>query len=439
MNTEPLCSIEAEQAVLGAIIINNLAYHQVSGLLRPEHFYEPIHARTFEACARLIGNGRMADHITLQAEMRAWAEANHMSELRSYMGGLAGAAQPVITAREYAEVIVELAGRRALAQEAGDAAAAANDLTYVTSLPEQIANLRHRLDAIDHAYQHRDNWHSVADVLARAMHRSDNAAPAYSTGLSCIDASLAGGIAPGRVYGIEARPKGFKTGLLGTVALSLIRQDVPFLFLALEMGAERILERMVAAETGCNAIRFRSRKDPVDCKSRFEVFLDAYGNRRGYWADEPGLSFARLRAIASDAVNKLGIRAMFLDYWQLVTGVARGQSSAEHLTEVAQWLAAFAARHDVAVVIASQTNRDGFGYGSDGLAKACDWLGRLHKVDQVDRSMGEFEALWIEVVHNRDGSDGNLGSAEAPALRIDKLGPVLREYGDWERRPLLSL
>ncbi len=436
MNTEPLCSIEAEQALLGSILINNIAYHQVAGMLRSEHFFEPLHCRTFEGMERLIGSGRVADHITLHAEMSAWAEAQGMRELRGYMAGLARVAETVLNARDYAEHIVELAGRRALVAETQTAAASAADLTVSTSLPEQIAVLRHRLEAIDQAYKSRDVWRSMSDVLDSAIRRTAHAAPAYPTGLMSLDTSLAGGLSPGRVYGIEARPKSFKTGVCGTIALSLIRQDVPFLFLALEMGADRILERMVAHETGCNAIRFRSRKDPDDCKNRFKIFQDKYGHRRGYWADEPGLSFSRLKSIGSDAVNKLGVQAIFLDYWQLVTGTAKGQSTADHLTDVAQWLAAFAAKHDVAVVIASQTNREGYGFGSDGLAKACDWLGRLHKVDQSDRTIGDYEAIWIEVVHNRDGSDGNLGSENSPAFRIDKLGPVLREIGDWERHTL---
>ena len=435
MNHEPLCSIEAEQAVLGAILINNLAYHVVAGMLRPEHFYEPVHARIYAACERLINGGQLADHLLLK---RAFDEDPDLRGLNGaeYLARMARAAETVINARDYAEHLVELAGRRALAQQTQDAANTASDMAVPTSLPEQVAELRRSLDAIEHAYQHRDTWRSVADVLAAQIRRVGDRLPCYATGLPTLDASLAGGISPGRVYGFEARPKSFKTGMLGTIGLAMLKQDVPFLFLALEMGADRIIERQVAAETGCNAIRFRSRDDPEDCKSRFEVFLDAYGARRGYWADEPGLSFARLRSIASDAVNKLGVQAIFVDYWQLVTGCQKGQSSADHLTEVAQWLAAFAPKHDVAVIIASQTNRDGYGYGSDGLAKACDWLGRLNKVDQNDRMMGDYEALWVEVVHNRDGSSGNLGSSEHPAFRIDKLGPVLREIGDWERRTL---
>ena len=103
MDNSPLCSIEAEQAVLGSILINNLAYHQVAGLLRPEHFFEPIHARTFEAVERVIGMGQVADYLTLGAEMRAWADLQNLGNLGNYLGSLARCAETVLNTSDYAD------------------------------------------------------------------------------------------------------------------------------------------------------------------------------------------------------------------------------------------------------------------------------------------------------------------------------------------------
>ena len=130
-------------------------------------------------------------------------------------------------------------------------------------------------------------------------------------------------------------------------------------------------------------------------------------------------------------MTKLGIKVLFVDYWQLLTGKGRSETAAEFSAYTAQWLAAFAAKHGVAVVLASQENRTGESYGGDGLAKACDWLGVLHKVDHEERFVGQIEALWVDIKFNRDGADGGLGSEADPAFRIDKIGPVVRGIGDW--------
>jgi replicative DNA helicase len=429
---KPLANVPAEQALLGAILISNQGFNSVKGTLRTEHFYDAIHARTWEAFERIIGSGRLADPLTLGTELEAWAADQGLGDVRGYLADLARNAETILNIGDYAEHIVELAGRRSLAETTREAAAVANDGSIEESMAEQIAKLRQQLDAIEEGHKHRQAWMSTADVLNAALQRRTAGERVWGTGLPSLDKALGGGLFTGRVYGVEARMKQFKTGSMGTVAQALLDQDCPFLFVAMEMGAERILERLVASRTKCNAMKFRRWEE--DAGDRFRTYIDAYGTTRGIWADEPGCSFARLRSLASSAVDRVGIEVMFVDYWQLVTGARKGQNMSDHLTEVAQWLAAFAPKHGVAVVIASQTNRDGLGFGSDGLAKACDWLGRLHKVKRDEHAVGgEYEAVWIEVLHNRDGADLNLGSADAPAFRIDGVGPVLREIDDWTR------
>src|SRR5688500_7139296 len=106
-------NIEAEQALLGAILINNEAYHRVSEYLRPEHFYEPVHGRIFAAMVRLIERGQLADHLTLKV---AFDEDEGLRELdgAQYLARLARAAETIINAGDYGRLLHDLGLKRGL-------------------------------------------------------------------------------------------------------------------------------------------------------------------------------------------------------------------------------------------------------------------------------------------------------------------------------------
>jgi len=432
--TAPPHNLDAERAVLGGIMTNNIGLHQV-GHLKDEHFYEPVHGRIFAAMRRLIDAGGIADPVTLIVEFERDATLREIPA-RDYLAAIARSAESLIEIAAYAEHLIELAGKRALAELARDAQAMAMDGAAELSLAEQLGRVRSTIDLIDQDGTLRPAWKSMDALLGQLTGRlAAGTEVAWSTSLPTLDQSLGGGLAPATMMGIQARMGVGKTMLLGTIAMSLTAQDVPWLFICCEMGAERILERMVASETGCNSSRFRQRLDPDDCDAKITSFRARYGHTRGYWAYQPGLSFDRLRSIAEQAAHKLAIRVLLLDYLQLITGAAKGQTKAEFFFEVAQWLAAFSGQHDAAVVLSAQTNRAGDVYGSDGLAMACDWLGALQEAEITDR-MTDDQLLWVEVVKNRDGAAGNLGSPDSPAFRIDKIGPRIREVGDHTRSRL---
>jgi hypothetical protein len=120
-------NVEAEQAILGAVLVNNDAWRTVSHFLRPEHFYEPVHRRIYASMDKLCRAGRLADHLTLKA---AFDEDPDLRELdgSQYLGRLALAAQTIVNAPDYARLLVDLALRRGLLRATEDAASHAYDL-----------------------------------------------------------------------------------------------------------------------------------------------------------------------------------------------------------------------------------------------------------------------------------------------------------------------
>jgi replicative DNA helicase len=219
--------------------------------------------------------------------------------------------------------------------------------------------------------------------------------------------------------------KNFKTGCAHTILLALAKQRVPSAYFALEMGSARLAQRMLGQVGGFNSAMFR--------------FGDAYLARRVeaarpeldglplWFVDAPGMRFSRLRANANQLMRTHGVRAFVLDYWQLVQPDGKVTNKAEFLAEVAQWCADHAHQHGTTWIITSQENRGGESYGSDGLAKACDWIASLHKHENklIHAKLGSVETLWLDVKYSRDGPGDCVGGPDEAILYIDQAGPHL--------------
>ncbi len=424
-------NVQAEQAVLGAIMVNNRAYADVRELIRPEHFYEPVHGRIFAAMARMISDGRVADPVTMKAE---FAQDRDLSQVdgSQYLANITRAAVSVMDAPSYATVIRDCCHRRLISHACREGDTRATNGEYTDAPGDIIAALKRALTEIE-----RDNLDDtmspVGSVLTRLSERITRRVRPFPTGLGALDQALDGGIRCGDLYAIEAPAGSFKTGTLGTIAMNMIRNDVPFLFVTVEMDAENILGRLVAAETGCNA---RNLMDPERCDDalgRVKIFTDRFGKARGYFAHRPGITADGLASLCAGAMTKLGVEVVFVDYWQRIRGCGSRQSRAEFYEGVADWAADFAATSDVAVVMASQLNRNGESFGSGGLERASAWLARIQKAELDDQFIGHVEGLWLQVAKSRYSYSGDIGSPTNPTFRIDPIGPVLKEIGDWRR------
>ena len=137
-------NIEAEQALLGAVLVNNEAYHRVSELLRAEHFFEPVHGRIYEACAQRIGRGNIADPVTLKL---LFEEDEALRELDGsrYLSRLAHAAETIINAAEYGQIVHDLALKRGLIRIGEEVVNHAFDRAHPEAGREQIESAEREL------------------------------------------------------------------------------------------------------------------------------------------------------------------------------------------------------------------------------------------------------------------------------------------------------
>ena len=187
------------------------------------------------------------------------------------------------------------------------------------------------------------------------------------------------------------------------------------------------MQRMLAECGGFNSAMF---KHPDD------YLLQRVGQARGaldaiplYLMDCPAIRFSRLRALADQLMQVNGIRVFALDYWQLVNPDQPTRNTAEFLADVAQFCADHAHEHGTTWLVASQENRTGESYGSDGLVKACDWLASIEKhEDKLGHPpLGMVETVWLDVRYARDGNGDPIGQPDHPVLMINPMGPHLAE------------
>ena len=138
-------NLEAEQALLGAILVNNEAHDRVSGFLEPQHFYDPLHQQIYETAAKLIAVGKQATPITLKTFFETAEPIDATLTVPQYLGRLAANAATIINARDYGRTIYDLATRRQLILIGEDMVNAAYDSPVDFPPKEQIEEAETRL------------------------------------------------------------------------------------------------------------------------------------------------------------------------------------------------------------------------------------------------------------------------------------------------------
>ena len=210
-------NIEAEQALLGAILINNEAYHRVSDYLRPEHFFEPVHRRIFEAMSRLIEGGRLADHVTLKV---AFDEDEALRELdgAKYLAGLARAAETILNAEDYGRLLHDFALKRGLIHVGEEVVNRAFDPAAPESGRDQIEAAEQQLFMLAQEGEVEGGFRGFSTILAstvtmiEAAYHKDGQITGVPTGLDAMDERL-GGLQPSDLIILAARPSMGKTAL----------------------------------------------------------------------------------------------------------------------------------------------------------------------------------------------------------------------------------
>lgn len=366
MLREPPFNIEAEQAILGAILIENDAFHRVSDWLDETHFYEPFHARVFAGIKRLIASGRRATPPSLRNDFDS-------DDDRKALGQLAAAAPPTAHAWEHARTVYDLAQRRkllAIAEELIEQARSSPIETSPDALVEQtemaLASIAEKGKASDHQLTMADATMEALNTIAAAYQR-DGMMAGLSTGLCDLD-RLIGGLAPSDLVILAGRPGMGKTALGVGIAYHNARRFIetqgedgcPVGMFSLEMSAMQILLRLIAHEVGIPATRLR--RGDIN-QQDFNRITEAAEARLGptplHFDQAGGITIAQLCARARRMKRKHKIGLLVVDYLQLLTGSKnnRNYNRTTEVSEISAALKALAKELEIPVLALSQLSR----------------------------------------------------------------------------------
>lgn len=437
---------EAEQAVLGAILLKNATYAQVSGFLEPQHFAEPAHQKIYEACQVIIERGQCASPVSLKAYFEK-DEGLIQIGGTAYLAALTNAVVSTINTDEMGRMVLDLYQRREIIQISLESIEAAQNVALDNSATDVAAMTTANLIGLGTANADLVSIGSavgeVLDDLANPQHG------AIPIGMPRLDATMGGGLFPGKFYGLSAKQKAGKTTMLTSISYSLMFNSpagpVPHLYICMEMGAKEIAQRLVARRLGINSLAFLElgTKDKVKVRTGdgdhdfrwysrqniTDMVMNAHNDfkQRGLvFQQRPRLSIDALRTTLAQAALSGKFKGVIVDYLQLVTGVKRGQSGADHLDHVAQTLAEFAKEYGMWIITAAQLNREGNVRGGDGLLNACDMTFSLNRVNENEDKIGD--EAWMDMTASRYTPYRHVGRAGSPAFKINRhVGPYFDE------------
>ena len=358
-------NIEAEQALLGAILINNAAYERFADQLEAAHFFDPLHGRIFAATAKLIANGRQVTPVTLKGMFEG--ERIGSLSVAQYLGRLAAQATSVINARDYARTIREFALRRDLILIGEDMVNLAYDGTAEASPTEQIEVAEKRLfqlgehgSAIAYDVEIAGALAGAVDMIAAAYQR-DGGLAGLPTGFAALDHQL-GGLAPSDLIILAGRPSMGKTALATNIAFSvaglLADQGGEVSFYSLEMSPEQLVMRQLAQQVGIPSERMRRGAiseaefariaDGARALAKLPLHIDATG----------GLTIPQLMTRARRRKRLKDTRLILVDYLQLMTsGSTFRDNKVAEVTAISNALKALAKELGVPVIALSQLSR----------------------------------------------------------------------------------
>jgi replicative DNA helicase len=371
-------NIEAEQALLGAILVNNDAFYRVSDFLKSGHFYEPLHRKIFDVSAELIRMGKMANPVTIKTFLPADEKVGDMT-VAHYLARLAAEAVTVINAADYGRAIYDLATRRALITVGEDMVNIAYDAPVDMAPSEQIEDAERRLFELAETGRYDGGFESFTDAvktavdMANAAYMRDGHLSGIATGLRDLDSRM-GGLQPSDLIVLAGRPGMGKTSLATNIAFNIAHAYEPAQqadgtfkaanggvvgFFSLEMSSEQLATRIISEQTEIPSSKIRrgeiSETDfekLVACSQTMQklpLFIDQTG----------GISIAQLAARARRLKRQRGLDVIVIDYIQLMQGSSAkaSQGRVQEITEITTGLKALAKELGVPIIALSQLSR----------------------------------------------------------------------------------
>ncbi|HEY0877053.1 MAG TPA: replicative DNA helicase [Zeimonas sp.] len=423
----PPHSIEAEQAVLGGLLLDNTAFDRVADLLREDDFYRYDHRLIWHQIGRLIERSQPADVVTVYEALKVAGKADDAGGL-VYLNALAQETPSAANIRRYAEIVRDRAVLRRLITTA--------DEISTSALNPAGKDTRQLLDeAESKVFQISEDgargqagFQPLPDLLGKVVERIDelynqnnpNDVTGVPSGYVDLD-RMTSGLQPGDLVIVAGRPSMGKTALALNVAEHVaVDQGLPVAVFSMEMGATQLAMRLVCSVGRLDQQRLRTGRLVDDDWPRLTSAIQKMQDAQLFIDETPALNALELRARArrlSRQCGRLGL--IVVDYLQLMSATSTGENRATEISEISRSLKALAKELDCPVIALSQLNRS-----LEQRPNKRPVMSDLRESGAIEQDADVIVFIYRDEVYNPDSTDKGVAEIIIGKQRNGPIGTV---------------
>lgn len=416
----PPQNIEAEQSVLGAILLENGALNKVVEILSPEDFYRDAHRKIFEALIVLSEKDEPADLITLTNELQKMNQLDSVGGA-SYIASIIDSVPTAANIDYYANIVKEKAVVRNLISTSTD---------IITKSYEYLGDVESLLDEAEQeifkisGVRVKPSFYPIRDVVKGSfktlerLYEKKDLITGIPSGFKDLD-RLTAGFQPSDLIIIAGRPSMGKTAFCLNIAQhAAIQRKVPIAIFSLEMSKEQLGIRMLCSEAFVEGTHLRT---GFLSESDWPKLTIAAGNLSDapiYIDDTAALTVLELRAKTRRLRAEHDVGMVIIDYLQLMKGRARVESRQQEISEISRSLKALAKEIDIPVIAVSQLSRK-----TEERTGNRPQLSDLRESGAIEQDADLILFIYRDEVYNRDPDNPNKGTAEV-IIGKQRNGPI---------------
>ncbi|MEX2496403.1 MAG: replicative DNA helicase [Woeseia sp.] len=358
----PPNSLEAEQSLLGGLMLDSDAWDKIADIVVAEDFYRKDHRLIFAAIAELVESGSPCDVITLSEHLDKRSQLEQAGGLE-YMATLANETPGAANIRAYANILRERSTLRSLIYAGNEISGSAfsSGGRSAAELVDEAERLVFQI--AEQGSRGRRGFKSLKQILPDTvdridlLHQSDGDITGISTGYHEFD-KLTAGLQPGELIVIAGRPSMGKTTLAINIAENAaIGHKVPCAIFSMEMPSQQLAFRMISSLGRVDQSHLRNGRFPDEDWSRINTAVQLMSDAPIYIDDSPALSPTEIRARARRLKREHGLGLIVLDYLQLMQVHGNTENRATEISEISRSMKALAKELDLPIIALSQLNR----------------------------------------------------------------------------------
>jgi replicative DNA helicase len=412
--------IEAEQSVLGGVLIENEAINRVTEILDADDFYREAHRKIFNALINLSERDEPADLITLSNELRKIDELDSIGGA-SYLASLIDSVPTAANIQYYARIVKEKAILRKLIQTSTE---------IITQSYEDRGDVESFLDEAERSIfeisekRMRPSFYPIREIVKESfatierLFKKKEAVTGVPSGFKELDRMTAG-FQPSDLIIIAGRPSMGKTAFCLDVAeYAAIDNKIPVAIFSLEMSKEQLVIRMLCSQAHVEGTRLRTGYLNESDWPKLTIAAGSLSESPIYIDDTAALSVLEMRAKARRLKADHGLGMVIVDYLQLMKGRARVESRQQEISEISRSLKALAKELNIPVIAVSQLSRK-----TEERTGNRPQLSDLRESGAIEQDADLILFIYRDEVYNRDPDNPNRGTAEV-IIGKQRNGPI---------------